>query len=165
MYRGRVNSSGRSEAIDHGLADRIGSLRDLLASSSRSHFPTTRKDHSMDTVTRAEHEAAVAAARTEGANAERARIASVMALAEAKDREASAFGLAMAAGITADTAKPILAGLPKATLQTLPSGRSKDAPGGLAVVESASFAEGTQEPSTDFERGRAAAKQFAHIKP
>jgi signal peptide peptidase SppA len=165
MYRGRVNSSGRSEAIDHGLADRIGSLRDLLASSSRSHIPAIRKEHHMDTVTRAEHEAAVAVARTEGATAERARIASVMALEEAKGREASAFGLAMAAGITADTAKSILDGLPKATQETLPSGRSKDAPGGLAVVDSASFAEGTQAPSTDFERGRAAARQFAHLKP
>jgi signal peptide peptidase SppA len=65
MYRGRVNSSGRSEAIDHGLADRIGSLRDLLASSSRSHIPAPRKEHHIDTVTRAEHEAAVTAARTE----------------------------------------------------------------------------------------------------
>ena len=125
MYRGRVNSSGRSEAIDHGLADRIGSLRDLLASSSRSHYRHSKGQiHVTGTVTRAEHEAAVAAARTEGANAERARTASVMALEEAKGREASAFGLAMAAGITADAAKTILAGLPKATLQTLPSGRS-----------------------------------------
>jgi signal peptide peptidase SppA len=167
MYRGRVNSSGRSEAIDHGLADRIGSLRDLLASSSRSHFPNTRKDKSMstDTVTRAEHDAAVAAARSEGANAERARIASVMALEETKGREASALGLALAAGITADTAKSILAGLPKAAVETLPSGRSKDAPGGLAVVDSASFAEGTQGPSTDFERGRAAAKRFSNVQP
>lgn len=95
MYRGRVNSSGRSEAIDHGLADRIGSLRDLLASSSRSHFPITRKETSkMDTVSRTEHEAAVAAARTEGANAERARINAIMSLDECKGREASAFGLA-----------------------------------------------------------------------
>jgi hypothetical protein len=86
MYRGRVNSSGRSEAIDHGLADRIGSLRDLLASSSRSHIPAIRKEHHMDTVTRAEHEAAVAAARSEVANAERQRINAIMSLEECKGR-------------------------------------------------------------------------------
>ena len=109
---------------------------------------------SPDTVTRAEHEAAVAAARTEGANAERQRIASVMALEEAKDREASAFGLAMAAGITADAAKLILAGLPKATLPTLPSGRSQDAPGGLAVVDVCEAAPGSSANLSEFERGK-----------
>ncbi len=84
-----------------------------------------------------------------------------MALEEAKGREASALGLAMAAGITADTAKSILAGLPKATVQTLPS----DAPGGLAVVDSAPSANDLPAASTDFERGRAAAKRFSHIQP
>ena len=154
MYRGRVNSSGRSEAIDHGLADRIGSLRDLLASSSRSHFSTIRKDHAMDTITRSEHEAAVAVARTEGANAERQRISAIMSLDECKGREASALGLAMAAGITADTAKSILVGLPKATIPTLPLGRARDAPGGLAVIDACEAVPASSANLSDFERGK-----------
>ncbi|RJF69594.1 S49 family peptidase [Rhodopseudomonas palustris] len=161
MYRGRVNASGRSEAIDAGLADRISSLRDLLASTTRSYSPTKPpKGKSMDTISRADHDAAVAAARSEGASAERSRIAGVMALDEAKGREASALGLALAAGITADTAKSILAGLPKSSAPSLPAGRAQDAPGGLVLVQSAS-APGEldqQRQMSEFERGRAIAR-------
>lgn len=161
MFRAKVNSSGRSEAIDHGLADRLGSLRDLLASSSRSPLSTNlRKVLSMDMISRAEHEAAVAAARNEGANAERARIGAIMALDESKGREASALGLAMAAGISADTAKTVLAGLPKAVVQVLPAGRAQDAPGGLAVVDANPAVATSTAPLSDFEKGRQIVKNL-----
>jgi signal peptide peptidase SppA len=56
--------------------------------------------------------AAVATARTEGATAERERISAVLALPEAQGREGAAMHLAMTTTMTADQAKPVLAGLP-----------------------------------------------------
>ena len=56
--------------------------------------------------------ATTATARAEGATAERERISAVLALPEAKGREASALHLAMTTSMTAEQAKPVLAGLP-----------------------------------------------------
>ncbi len=55
--------------------------------------------------------AAVATARAEGATAERERINAVLALPEAKGREASAMHLAMTTAMPAEAVKPVLAGL------------------------------------------------------
>ena len=49
MYRARIHSTGRSEAIDAGLADRIGTLRDMLASAiAPSPFSATKEIHFYD---------------------------------------------------------------------------------------------------------------------
>lgn len=55
--------------------------------------------------------AAVATARVEGATAERERISAVLALPEAKGREAAALHLVMTSGLNADQIKPVLGGL------------------------------------------------------
>lgn len=97
-------------------------------------------------ISKADHEAAIAKAREEGriegAAGERSRIAAILALDEAKGREASAQHLALNTDLTADAAKGVLAGLQPAAAAPLPQEpaaaaaapqRSADAPGGLVL--------------------------------
>lgn len=95
-------------------------------------------------ISKADHEAAVAKAREEGrlegAAGERSRIAAILALDEAKGREASAHHLALNTDLTADAAKGVLAGLQPAAAAPSPQEpvaaapqRSADAPGGLVL--------------------------------
>ena len=103
-------------------------------------------------IARAEHDAAVAASRTEGqtagekagATAERARIQAILNLPEAKGRETSAMHLAFTTDLSAETAKGVLSGLVASKQEqeadpdddNQPKGqRSQDAPGGLVLFD------------------------------
>lgn len=55
-------------------------------------------------------ENAIAAARAEGAAAERARISSIVNCREASGKEVAALGLALTADVTLETAKTVLSG-------------------------------------------------------
>lgn len=107
-------------AINAGMADRIGDFEAViseLAGTRPSRQPKQRMSAMSDeTITRAEHETAVANARNEGAAAERARVKAILDLPEASGRLASAKHLAFNTAMSVDDAKAVLAGLeaPKA---------------------------------------------------
>lgn len=107
-----------------------------------------------DTISKADHEAAINAARTDAEKAgikigvaqERERIRAILTLDEAKGREESAQHLALNTDLTADAAKGALAGLkiPEPATQVAAADaqvdgvafqRAKDAPGGLVTVD------------------------------
>ncbi len=143
-----------SAAVAAGMADRIGNFEAVIkeldgrSPSTTSKFRSTTMNEQM--IARAEHDAAVAAARTEsqtagekaGATAERTRIQAILNLPEAKGREASAMHLAFTTDLSAETAKGVLSGLvaSKPDTEADPdeddqpqSQRSQDAPGGLVL--------------------------------
>ncbi|OAE43925.1 S49 family peptidase [Brucella intermedia] len=145
-----------SAAVAAGMADRIGNFEAVIkeldgrAPSATSKFRSTEMTEHM--IARAEHDAAVAAARTEGqtagekagATAERTRIQAILNLPEAKGREASAMHLAFTTDLSADTAKGVLSGLvaskpepePDPDEDNQPQGlRAQDAPGGLVLFD------------------------------
>lgn len=145
-----------SAAVAAGMADRIGNFEAVIneldgrSPSTTSKFRSNTMNEQM--IARADHDAAVAAARTEGqaagekagATAERARIQAILNLPEAKGREASAMHLAFTTDLSADTAKGVLSGLvaskpePEgdADEDNQPQGqRSQDAPGGLVLFD------------------------------
>lgn len=70
---------------------------------------------------KADHDAAVVAARTEGAKAERERINAIVNSEEAKGRSATALHFAMNTELTADAVKTALAGVPKASAAPAPN--------------------------------------------
>lgn len=127
-----------AEALDRGLADRIGTLDEIVAdysstsrASTRARQGTPSMSHPADMVSAAEHTSAiaaavaearaeassvmataVAAAKAEGIAEERARVSGIKGLDETKGREAHAEAL-IAAGLSVDQAKVALAGMPK----------------------------------------------------
>jgi signal peptide peptidase SppA len=158
------------DALKAGLVDEIGSFESALADLSRGfgrsqatrgHRMATDKgkpEADAGTVSKADHDAAVAAARAEGvtagkaeakaegdkavadarkegeatgAKAERERIKGIMSLEEAKGREAAAFAFATSTGMSVDEAKAALAGMPKAE-----PGRAGSTALGLSVEQS-----------------------------
>lgn len=143
-------------AIAAGMADRIGNFEAVIAELAEGKNPAPKPkpqpirrssmaDENM--VPKAEHEAAVAKARDEGRAAgivdERSRISAILALDEAKGREASAQHLALNTDLTADAAKGVLSGLQVAPDAAAPQDparaaasaplASADAPGGLVL--------------------------------
>lgn len=145
-----------SAAVAAGMADRIGNFEAVIqeldgrSPSATSKFRSNTMNEPM--IARAEHDAAVAAARTEGqtagekagATAERARIQAILNLPEAKGRETSAMHLAFTTDLSAETAKGVLSGLvasnpaPEADPDEddQPHGqRSQDAPSGLVLFD------------------------------
>lgn len=134
-----------------GMADRIGSFEGLvaeLAAGKPSHLSSsktrTARMSENDTIAKADHDAAVEAARSEGekagATAERKRIGEILALDEAEGREASARHLALTTELSAEQAKGVLSGLaaeqPQAPASKPEEGaRSKNAPGGLVTAD------------------------------
>lgn len=127
-----------AEAIERGLADRMGSFDEAFAqlSSNRSPRPGAARASkgatrmSDDTITRADHEKAVKAAEEKsfaagkaegeetgkiaGIAAERERTKAILGLEETKGREAQAHAL-ISAGIEPAAAKDILSAAPKAS--------------------------------------------------
>jgi signal peptide peptidase SppA len=126
-------------AVEAGLADRIATLDEILKSpTARARASTGTRGVQMSGQTenqpapdagipRAEHEAALTAARTEakaegvseghklGATAERTRLKGIMSLDEAKAAPAAALALALDTEVTADQAKAVLAAQPAPT--------------------------------------------------
>lgn len=148
------------EAISLGLADRVGTIDDVLADltpASRGKS-SKRKEKSVDPnktepaadapkgVPQAEHDTAVAAARTEGekagATAAQTRIAAILRSEAAKGRADQAMTLALDTTVSAEEAEKILAAAPKA------SGLEARASGGDEMTDGPSQST-TQSPATD----------------
>lgn len=141
-----------SAAVAAGMADRIGNFEAVIKELDGRYPSTTSKFRSIlmneQMIARAEHDAAVAAARTEGqtvgekagATAERARIQAILNLPEAKGREASAMHLAFTTDLSAETAKGVLSGLEASKPEPdndadIEGQRSHEAVGGLVVFD------------------------------
>lgn len=123
------------EAIELGLAHKITSAADAVqtfkaglagSTTSRGFFMDTQTNASekvAGTFTQADLDAASTAAKAQGleegkalgAQAENERIMGILALEEAKGREASAMALAKQPGMTVETAKAVLATVPAAS--------------------------------------------------
>jgi len=144
-----------AEAIEHGLADEVGSfeaaLEDVHRGASRS-FPAKPRGSMMAKenepaatgFSQEQMNAAVSTARAEaltaGASAERDRFKSVLGHEAYKGRETSAHHMLLTTDMSADAIAGVLAGLPSAAAAApeAPKDRAKDAPGGLATVDPAS---------------------------
>ena len=129
-------------AVAAGMADRIGNFEAVISElAGRSPSPSTsRRTAKMneDMIAKAEHTAAVEAARKEGATAERDRVKAILALDEAKDKQASALHLALTTDLAPDAMKAVLVGLAASTpVAAAPHGgeRSDDAPNGLVPFD------------------------------
>jgi capsid assembly protease len=126
-----------SQAVEAGLADRIGSLDDAFQ-AVRAALPNTRYAPSVfaalggtrmtDTFTKAELDAAVAEAKAagvkEGATAERARIGAILDAPAAKGREAQARHFAFKTGMSAEDALAALEVAPAAAASESPLDRA-----------------------------------------
>lgn len=115
-----------AHAVNAGLADRIGSLEKLIAEFSASSNPAlnqrgfllpptlNKKESVMDLATLTQdHPALLAEVQTTAKTAERARIQTILASEEAKDRGDLARHLAFATDMAADSAVAMLAKAPK----------------------------------------------------
>ncbi|KAB2776523.1 S49 family peptidase [Brucella anthropi] len=141
-----------SAAVAAGMADRIGNFEAVIkeldgrSPSTTSKFRSNTMNEPM--IARADHDAAVAAARTEGqtagekagATAERTRIQAILNLPEAKGRETSAMHLAFTTDLSAETAKGVLSGLEASKPEPdndadIEGQRSHEAVGGLVVYD------------------------------
>lgn len=115
------------EAVQNGLADRVGTLGNLSADAENS--PETEDDtmskEDTPAVDKAAHDAAVAKAaedgRAQGVSAERERIAAILDSDEAKARPAAARMLAFDTDKEPDAAKASLAKLPEEVNQSGPA--------------------------------------------
>lgn len=110
-----------ADALSNKLADAIGSLDDATAAfvadlSSDDGDETMADPATTQTVDQAVHNAAVAAARTEGEAAgraaEKSRIVAILGHDSAKDRPAAALALALEGDMSADATAAVLAKLP-----------------------------------------------------
>jgi len=145
-----------SAAVAVGMADRLGSFEAVVAElAGRSPKPTNIKR-----TAKMENEQ-IEAARKEGeklgATAERTRIQAILALPEAKGREASAQHLAFTTDLSADTAKGVLSGLaaaapaPEKVEEPKPEGqRTADAPNGLVPFDA-----NASKPKSEAEKTKA----------
>lgn len=135
------------QAIDAGLADRIGTLAEIVASfkqpgpSGSTQSERTRME-TANTVPQAEHDKAVADARTAGATEATARIKSILTCEAAKGREPMAQTLALETSMSAEEASKVLASAPSgaaaapaATTQTIEQRAAGTAEMGAASEE------------------------------
>ncbi|WP_099863733.1 S49 family peptidase [Pararhizobium haloflavum] len=107
------------QAIDAGLADRIGTLAELLASPSKpgpsgqtAQETARMSGENENTITAEAHASAVAAARKEGATEASARIKSILSCDAAKGRAEMAMTLAFETDMSAEAAEKVLASAP-----------------------------------------------------
>lgn len=109
---------GATEAMDRSLADAVGPLDEAMAEFCTGLLgPEGDENMAMTPEEKAAHEAAIAAAATEGqtagAGAERKRIAGIKALDEAKARPQAAESVCMNTDMSVEAAKAFLATLPE----------------------------------------------------
>jgi len=166
-----------AEAIAHGLVDEVGSfetaLSDLTNGAHRQLTPRKALPMSDKTYTQAEHDAAIAKARTEGhteghtaglivgntqgVKSERERFKAVQSSENYKGRETSANHILHTTDMSADDIGAVLSGLTAAPVdakKSLPEDRAQNQPNGL-VVEGAQSEGGKLPPANDFEKGKA----------
>ena len=129
-----------TDAIKAGLADRLGTLDEVLAELNRPARAKSSQPKGTSTMHYGEPDpTALAAART----AERARIKSILGLPEAQGRQSSAMAFALDTDMSLDAAKAALGGIPLASPTTpAPGDRGASAelgfgPGGDGTVASA----------------------------
>lgn len=111
---------GAVEATSNGLADKIGALDDSLADFSAS-LSLEEGDDTMADITQADHESALATARTEataqgqreGAAAERTRITAILNSDAGQARPTAALAAALETDMTSEQAVAFLAKLPE----------------------------------------------------
>lgn len=109
------------DAIDRGLADRLGSLETVLSDLNAAPAVKSRRakmaDKNDDTVSRADHDREVAAARADGIKAgaaqENERVKAILSSDAAKGREPQAAKMAMRLDVSADLAIDMLGDMPK----------------------------------------------------
>jgi len=115
------------EAIEAGLADRVASLGTILKNMQSARGATTRQMGEITMTTKNEtpqagattenaapSAEAIAAARAEGATAERGRIAAILTCEAADGREAQARAIALETEMTPEQASKVLEASPKA---------------------------------------------------
>lgn len=114
------------EAIDRNLADRVGTFDSVLAelqqearggsttqgSITMSGTNTPAPQAGAETVTKADHDVAVAQASADGATQERARISAIMNCEAAKGRGKAAMALALNSNMDAQGATAVLEATP-----------------------------------------------------
>ncbi len=112
------------EAVEIGLADKVGPLGDLSAYADPLHQHEDEKmskDNSavdqaaLDTATAQARAEGAQAGKAEGAKAERERIAAIVGCDEAKERQTQALTMALETDLTVDQAKALLGKSPKDT--------------------------------------------------
>lgn len=110
-----------SEAIDAGLADKVGALDEemvIFADEAEAKDEQMANDNTVKTVDQAVHDAAVASARTEGATAERTRISAILASVEGKKRPKAAMSVAMKTGLSLEEATAVLTDMAEEKAET-----------------------------------------------
>ena len=121
------------EATSNGLADKVRSLDDALADFSASLNPAEGDDRMTD-ITQADHDAALATARTEatreGATAERTRVSAIINSEAGQARPTAALAAAMDTDMTAEQAVAFRAKLPE---EPKPSAAAPAAPAGAGA--------------------------------
>lgn len=150
-----------AKAVEAGLADEVGSFEGVIASFNRPGLKsrprnatgarTMKTDTEDKTISQEDHDKAVKSAReaghaegvkagTEaGIKSERERFSAILNSDDGKKRPKQSLALALT-GASVEQAGSMLAVAPEETAvsaATPPDGRGKDAPGGLAQVDSA----------------------------
>lgn len=148
------------DALSNGLADKIGGFDDALADFSASLDPhegdETMADHLTQadidaavTTATANHPAEVAAARAEGATAERTRINAILASDAGKARPKAALSAALKTDMTVEQAEAFLADLPAESAQA-----EEPAAGGVGAAVFGAAMDGTQNPNVSAAEGQ-----------
>lgn len=106
------------ESLDIGFADKIGALEDelaIFATEANTEESDMANDNKVETVSMAEHNAAVASAKAdglkEGATAASTRIKGILACDNAKNRPKAALSFALNTDMTVEAASTVLADL------------------------------------------------------
>ena len=174
-----------AEAVKIGLADRVGTLADALATLPKpapataglpAPFKGTIMSTPNETISRATHDAALSSLRAEleggtasavataraeaekaGAAAERTRISGILNHAEAKERSTQARHLAFSTGMTVDDAAGLMAASAKEAAATTTTTTTKTHRlDAIVPVPPVGADAGDKEPETDAEKGAAA---------
>lgn len=142
MSKPTITAEAMALARDHVFAGDESFMLALTEALARLHHTATAADRiSALNAATAEHvervdAADLAAARAEGAKAERSRIAAILSAPEASGREAFANALAFGGDMPADAAIEALRTAPLPAEHLKFNGlRSADAPGGLVIVD------------------------------
>lgn len=134
------------ESVENGLADQVGTLDGIVSASAETkqrEGVLLMSDQDTSVVEQATHEAAVAAATSEGTATgrtdERARVAAILGHEEAKDRPALAKSIALETDMSPEAAAKVLAAAAKETAE---------APKDKSTFEKAMDASGNPELGT-----------------
>ena len=182
-----------AEAVKIGLADRVGTLADALATLPKpapatAGLPAPFRGSTMttptETISRAAHDAAVASLRAEleggtaaavataraegvkaGATDERTRIAGILGHAEAKERATQARHLAFSTGMAVDAAADLLVASAKEVAATATTTTKTHRLDAIVPVPPVGADAGEVAPQSEGERGASAFAAARGVKP